>query len=91
VRAWQAFGVRGLLLIVAFLFGLRSKGAELCCFPGQSVGQIDPALGIGTSADLLNTVCRAAAIQGRTPAEQTQFLTEHQLDGYVPSTHKEKS
>lgn len=84
MRAWRIFGVIGLFLIVAVVVWLRWKGAEPRRFALQALGQLDRALHTGNSPDLLTLICTPAAIQGRTAAEQSQFLTKALADEISP-------
>jgi hypothetical protein len=80
VKARWTIAVVALLVLSGFLW-LKWKRDEPRRDCLQALGRLDAALRTGNSADLLNTVCVPAAIQGRTGPEETQFLSRAVVDG----------
>lgn len=84
MRTWRIIAVGALLLIFAGGSWLRWKAEEPRRSALRSLARFDNALRTGHSADLLNSICLPAAIQGRTAPEQAQFLTKALADETSP-------
>ena len=84
MKVWRAFGLFVLLIIAAGGAWLWWKAGATRRASVQTLQRFNAALTTGNSADLLNAVVMPAAIQGRTGAEQTEFLTKALRDEISP-------
>ena len=69
-----------MLLIVAVVFWLRWKEGEPRRLAIQTLSELDTAVHTGNSPDLLKIICTPVAVQGRTAAEQAEFLSKALAD-----------
>ena len=74
MKAGRIIGLVALLLVIVAMVWLRWKEGGPRRLAIQTLGQLDTALRTGNSPDLLNLVCTPVAVQGRTTAEQTEFI-----------------
>ena len=84
MKIWRTFGIVFLLLTILGLAWLIWKNGEPRRQALHTLGHLDTALRTGNSTDLLGAISTPAAIQGRTTAEQAQFLSKALVDEISP-------